>query len=138
MKTVIDIKKIHLLNLFESITKVKTTYCFTYGNIFFFMVEPEEIKKIKGLHIRILSKKLGKKVKIIPIPKKTETKEIEEFLKIIKVPETYKKMIVKEKQIIFFIPSTRSKSIFFGKNKERLKQLQEIFKNFFDMEVLVK
>ncbi|MCS7134722.1 MAG: hypothetical protein NZ889_02600 [Candidatus Pacearchaeota archaeon] len=138
MKTKIDIKKIHVLNFFENVTHVKATYCFTYGDFLLFFVNQKEIKKIKRYHQEILAKKLGKRIKIIPLPTKKDFNEINKFLKVLDLQKIYKKLILREKELFFFIPSIKAKAIFFGKNKKKFHQLQEILKNFFGVKIVVK
>ncbi len=133
MKAKLDIKTIQALNLFERITRVKAQYCFYYNNALVFTVSPFFIRQINREHLNRLGRQLNTYIKIIPSPNETNNYEICKFVRAL-INYPYKKVILQDKEVIFFIHSPKTKSVFLGKDKIRLKQLTEALKQFFDVE----
>ena len=133
MRAKLDIKTIQAINLFERVTRIKASYCFSYNDKLIFLIPYSDMKRIKLDHIRFLNSKFNSRIKVIPSPCEKNYSEIYRFVQAL-VPYPFRGLILKDKELIFSVPTTRAKAVFFGKDKYRIKQLADILKKFFDIE----
>lgn len=136
MKTIIDIRKMRYLNLFEKITKIRGRDCFFYNNMVFFAVDSRDVFKSIGKNsenLRKLSGVIGKKIRIIAYPAKT--KEASKFILQIINPLEMKEITINDKEIIIDAGSRESKALLMGRDKKKLEELQNIIRSFFNCEI---
>jgi len=119
------------LNLFEKITNVRTKNCFFYNNQIIFAVHPALISKVigeQGRNVKQLVSILGKKIKIVALPKNIQ--EAEKFISDVVSPITFKTLEITEKEIIISA-SKDTKASLIGRNKVRLEELKKIVEEYF-------
>ena len=134
MKT-LDMQFIRYLNLFEKITRVSTKNCFSYNNIIIFGVPPAFISRAigeGGRNIKKMSEILGRKIKVIPFP----CRNIYEFICKIIEPLRFKSLEMTEKEVIINA-GRQSKAALIGRNKQRLEELNDIVKEYYNKEVRI-
>jgi N utilization substance protein A len=127
MKT-LDMRFIRYLNLFEKVTRVRIQDCFPYNNVVIFCVPYPLIHRAMGegsKNIRILSEILGKKVRMIPLPRNPT-----EFIANIVAPVKFKGIEINDKEIIINA-GKQSKAALIGRNKVRLEEIDNITKEYF-------
>ncbi len=125
------------LNLFNKITRVRTSKCFKYNETIFFCVPESLVSKAIGknaVNIKKLNEILNKKIKVIAEPRGIE--EAKKFINSIIEPVVYKEITIGEDEIVISA-STQSKAALIGRNKRRLAEMQQIVKNFFGKEFRV-
>lgn len=119
------------LNLFGKVTRVSTRHCFNYNETIFFGVPKQLLSKAigeKGKNVRKINETLGKKVKIIPIPRSVEDAKF--FISKIVEPVEFKELEIKEDEIVL-TAGGQSKAALLGRNKRRLAEMQKIVADFF-------
>ena len=134
MTKIIDMQDMRYLNLFEKVTKVRTRFCFKYNDAIMFGVPAplvlrslgQDAKNIKKMHHII-----GKRVKVVPLPKGTE--DIKVFIEKIVNPVEFKDVEVKDNEVILTAGS-RNKAALIGRHKRRLLEMQRIIHDFFGKE----
>jgi len=130
-------KFIRYINLFEKISRVRTQHCFMHNSYIIFLVSPNLVSRAigeSGNNVKKLSKILGKKIKIIEIPRGIE--DAKRFISSIVAPAVFKDLEVKENEIIINAGS-QSKAALIGRDKCRLCELKEIVKSYFGKEVRI-
>jgi len=138
MKTIIDIRKIRYLNLFEKITRIRAKDCFFYNNMVYFAVFPRDVFKAIGKNsenLRKLSTIISKKIRIIAYPSKL--KEAPAFILQIINPLELKNITINGKEIIIDAGSRESKALLMGRDKKKLEELENIVKSFFGCELKI-
>lgn len=133
----LDISLIRYLNLFEKIAQVRTDSCFTFNNIMFFAVPKNLIYRAvgeKGKNIKKLSEILGKRIKVIGMPDQNNLQDINQFILDIINPIQPKNIETTEKEIIVTAGNKISKASLIGRNKQKLKELEKIAKDWFGKE----
>jgi NusA-like KH domain protein len=131
MVKTIDMQEMRYLNLFESISGVRTRFCFKYNeNIVFCVPRPLVSRAIgeNGRNIRKLSEILGKRIRVIAAPRGIEDSET--FIKTIISPLTIKDFQLRENEII--AGGGKNKAVLIGRNKRRLLEMQKIVSDFFE------
>ncbi|MBU1129265.1 MAG: hypothetical protein KJ949_01390 [Nanoarchaeota archaeon] len=134
MVTTIDMQDMRYLNLFSSITRISTRYCFKYNETLMFCVPKSLVSKALGpnaSNAKKLNQILRKKIKIIPLPRGIE--DIQSFIQNIVSPQTFKELEIKEDEIIL-TAGRESKAALIGRNKRRLLEMQKIIQDFFKKE----
>jgi len=122
------------LNLFEKITRVSTRYCFKYNEALVFCVPRNLMSKAIGenaKNARQMSQILGKKIKIIAVPK--DIKDAKAFISAIVSPVTFKELEITPDEIKLTAGS-QSKAALIGRNKRRFLEMQKIVRDFFKRE----
>ena len=130
MVNTIDMQDMRYLNLFEKITGVRTRLCFKYNNGIIFCVPKYFVLKAAGENGRNLKKInsiLGKRIKVIPIPR--DIRDAENFIRSVISPTTFKAMKIEGNEIA--ITGGSNKAALIGRNKTRLFEMQKISKDFF-------
>lgn len=127
----INMQDMRHLNLFRRITGISTRYVLKYNEMLIFCVPKALLSKAIGENARNLRKIkniLGKRIKVIPIPKGIQ--HAKEFIEAIVSPVQFKDIEVKDSEIIL-TAGKQSKAALIGRNKRRLNEMQEIIRNFF-------
>ncbi len=136
MKT-IDMRFIRYLNLFEKVTHVRTSYCFFYNNEIIFVVEGALLSKSigeDGRNVKKLIEILGKRIKIVAAPRGDE--DAREFIISIVYPVKVRSVDLTPTELIINA-GRQSKAILIGRNKNRLEEMQEIVKEYFNKQVKI-
>ena len=134
MVTTIDMQDMRYLNLFSSITRISTRFCFKYNETLMFCVPKSMISKALGpnaSNAKKLNQILRKKIKIIPLPRGIE--DIQNFIQNIVSPQTFKELEIKDDEVIL-TAGRESKAALIGRNKRRLLEMQKIIQDFFKKE----
>ena len=130
----INMQDMRHLNLFRRTTGISTRHVIKYNQMIIFAVPKNLISKAIGpdaRNIKKISHILGRRIKIIPIPKGIE--HAKDFIQAIVSPVEFKDLEIKENEIILTAGS-RSKAALLGRNKRRLLEMQKIIKDFFGKE----
>jgi len=134
MAGTISMQDMRHLNLFRRITGVSTRHVVRYNEMIIFCVPKNLVSKAIGpeaKNIRRIGEILGRRIKVIPIPKGVQ--HIKPFIQAIVSPVEFKDLEIKEDEIILTAGS-RSKAALLGRNKRRLHEMQKIIKDFFGKE----
>ena len=138
MGTKLDMKTIQHMNLFVRITRVKAKHCFTYNSTMFFTIDKPFLGNVRREDINQLEKKLNKRIKIIYSPRSKV--DLKYFISRI-VPYRFKRLSLSDDCLTIFVsPSNpRTRSIFIGRNKSKLKEISSILEEFFGIKkVLIR
>ena len=136
MKT-IDMQLMRYLNLFEKVTRVRTTFCFIYNNEVIFVVPEGLLSRSigeEGRNVKKLVEILGKKIKIVAIPHGDE--DARNFITAIIYPVKIRSVEITPSELIINA-GRQSKAILIGRNKTRLEEMQEIVKEYFHKQVKI-
>lgn len=136
MIKVLDMQFMRYANLFNKITKIRTKHCFQYNNTIYFAVPRKLIARAIGpnnKNLKKLNEILGKKIKIVPIPKGIE--DIESFVLVITNPVRFKAIEIKNNEAIMNA-SNQSKAALIGRNKVRLEEMENILRQYFGIKKL--
>ena len=134
MAGTISMQDMRHLNLFRRITGISTRHVIRYNEMIIFGVPKNLVSRAIGpeaRNIKRVSEILGRRIKVIPIPKGIQ--HIKQFIQAIVSPVEFKDLEVKEEEIILTAGS-RSKAALLGRNKRRLHEMQKIIKDFFGKE----
>jgi len=134
MAGTIDMQDMRYLNLFAKITRVDTRHCLKYNEALIFCIPKSLISRAvgpAGKNVKEMSQILRKRIKIIEESKGIEN--IKKFISDIVDPVTFKDVEVKDNKVILTAGS-QSKAALLGRNKRRLKEMQKIVEDYFNME----
>lgn len=137
MVNTLDMQHLRYLNLFRSITKITTTFCFQYNEYLIFCVPEKLVSKAigeNGKNAKQLNNLLGKKVKIIPSPKGPD--DIKNFVESIVSPNSFKDLDVTPEEVVIH-SGGKNKASLIGRNKKRLLEMKKIIKSYFDKELKI-
>ena len=137
MKQTLDMRLIRYLNLFERVMGVRSKNCFFYNNYVVFAVPSSLVSKAigeKGKNVKKLIPLLGKKIKIVSLPKNIE--DAERFISEIVEPVQFKNLEVTQKEIII-TAGKQSKAALIGRNKIRFKELKKVVNEFFGKDLKI-
>jgi len=128
------IETIAFLNLFEKVTKVRVKDCFFDENLIFIVNQGDIGKAIgkKGINIKNLERKLGKKIKIVEFNSDPVV-----FVKNFIAPLGAKDIVKEEDVIKIISDNMKTKGLLIGRDRKNLKRLQEIVSKYFDIEIKV-
>jgi len=137
MKQTLDMRFIRYLNLFERVMGIRSKNCFFYNNYVIFAVPRSLVSKAigeKGKNVKKLIPMLGKKIKIVALPKSIE--DTERFISEIVDPVQFKNLEVTQKEIII-TAGKQSKAALIGRNKVRFNELKKIVEEFFGKDLKI-
>lgn len=122
------------INVFENVTKARVKDIIKNSELLFIVKEGEIAKAIgkNGRNIRKIGRLLRKKIKVVEFNKEAE-KFVQNLIKPIE-SNVYKH----DEDVIIEVKTTQEKARIFGKNKRNLKELNEIVKKYFNVNVKVK
>jgi NusA-like KH domain protein len=130
MVQTIDMQDMRYLNLFESITRVSTRFCFRYNeNIVFCVPKPLISRAVgeNGRNMRKISEILGKRIRVVAAPRGIE--DAESFIRTLIIPLTIKDFGITDNEII--VGGGKNKAALIGRNKRRFLEMQKIVADFF-------
>ena len=137
MMNTLDMKDIMHLNLFSQITRINTRFCLKYNETIIFCVPKNLLNKAlgeQGKNVRRISESIGKRVRIIPVPRGLH--DARGFISTIVKPVTFKDFQINGNEIIITAGS-QSKAALIGRDKRRLIELQKIAEDFFGKELKI-
>jgi len=123
------------INVFESITKTNVKDCYVDKHLVF-IVEQGEIGKAigkNGSNVKRVSNLFKKSVKIVEF-----NKNVEEFVKNLILPIKSKAYKEGEGVVVLELGSVANRASVLGKNRRNIKELNEIVKKYFNVEVKIK
>ena len=133
MVNTINMQDIQHLNLFSQVTRINTRFCMEYNRTIIFCVPKEFVNKAvgeEGRNVRRISEILGKKIRIIAVPRGIQ--DARGFIQTIVRPVMFKDLEVKENEIIIITAGNmQNKASLIGRDKKRFLELQKICKDFF-------
>jgi len=133
MVKVIDQQKIRYLNVFGKISRVPVSDCFMYNNRIVFAVPQVKLSQALGPNGRNLKKAseiLMRRSKVVPLPK--DVSEADKFISSIVHPVEFKHLEIRDDEIIITAAGMENKAELMGRGKVRLKELQDIIKQYFN------
>ena len=130
---------IRYVNLFNQVTKIRCNHCFEYNNAIVFAVPKKFVVGAIGrdnANLEALSRVIGKRVKIVAVPRGKE--DIENFVSIITKPVKFKAIEIRDNEAIISAGS-QSKASLIGKNRARLNEMSNILEQYFGVrKVMIK
>jgi len=138
MVNTIDMQDIMHLNLFSQITRIDTRFYMKYNGAIIFCVPKNLLARAvgeQGKNLRRLSETLGKKIRIIPMPRGIN--DARGFIQTIVKPIMFKDLEIKGNEIIITAGNIQSKAALIGRDKRRLIELEKIVENFFGKELKI-
>lgn len=133
MTNVLEMKDLMNLQLFEKITHISTIDTFNYNNAVFFCVPKSQVAKAIGksaINAKKISAITKKRIKIIAKP--NGEKDAKSFIESIISPVTFTDLEIKNKEIILTAGSA-NKAALLGREKRRLKEMENIIKDQFSL-----
>lgn len=133
MVKVIDQQKMRYLNVFGRISRVPVSDCFMYNNRLIFAVPHHKISMAigeRGENLKRASEILFRKSKVVALPRSTN--DMGRFISAIIYPIEYKNLEAAGDEIIITATGMENKAELMGRNKVRLKELQDIAKQYFN------
>ncbi len=131
----LDAKTLGYIKIFEGYTGVLVKDCFFSDKVLVFIVNPGYIGKAigkKGNNIRILSKKYKKPLKVIEY-----NDDVVKFVKNLIYP--LKTNVEKRgDKVVISTEDNKTKGFLFGRDKSKLKEMQEIVKRYFSDEIVIE
>ncbi|HKZ33855.1 MAG TPA: hypothetical protein VJ142_01295 [Candidatus Nanoarchaeia archaeon] len=130
MANTINMQDMRYLNLFESIMKVRTHFCFRYNDAVIFSVPRELVAKSigeNGRNVRKMSEILGKRIRVVAAPRGLQ--DAGGFIKVLISPLTIRGFEIKDNEII--VSGGKNKAALIGRNKRRFLEMQKIVGDFF-------
>ncbi len=130
----INMQDMRYLNLFSRITRINTRHCIKYNNALIFCLPKEFVIRAvgrEGENIRRLSEILGRRVRIIPMPRGLQ--DARGFIQTIVKPVIFRDLEITNNEIIMNAGS-QNKAALIGRNKRRLLEMQQIVKDYFGKE----
>ncbi len=131
-----DLQSMGFISLFEKITHTHAKRLFTdkRGQLVFIVEEGQAGKAIgkSGMHIRKLQQMFKKRIKVIEF-----NQDPKEFIKNCIAPLEVDSMTLNEDKLTLSSNDTKTKGILIGRDRQNLKELNEVVKKFFKIEVLV-
>jgi len=135
---ILDMQYMRYINLFERVSRIRTTVCFPYNNMIVFAVSPNKVSEAIGKNasnVKEISEILRKKIKVVPMPYGKSAKDIEEFISAVVSPVEFNKFEFSGKGVVIGA-TMQNKAALIGRNSVRLKELEDILKRYFDVSEL--
>jgi N utilization substance protein A len=131
----LDLKTMGYISVFEKYTGSNVKDCFLSGSSLVFIVKEGQIGRAigkKGINIKNLSKKFKKSLRVIEF-----SDDAVKFVKNLIYP--VKTHVEKRgNKIVISAEDTKTKGFLFGRDKSKLKDMQEIIKRYFDIEISIE
>lgn len=126
------------LNLFNQITRIHTRFYAKYNDTIIFCVPKEFVMRAvgeEGRNLRRLSEILGKRIRIIQMPRGLY--DARGFIQTIVKPVMFKDFEIRGNEMIITAGNMQTKAALMGRNKRRLIEMQKIVKDFFGKELRI-
>lgn len=121
------------LNLFNTICRVQTKYCFKYNNALIFVVPSNKVSLAIGpnaKNAKLLSAKLGHKIKVVGSNLAPTPESITKLIGALADEVSITKLELKEGEVII-TGGRQAKASLIGRNRIREKELLNILKGLF-------
>lgn len=135
MFKVLDQQKIRFLTVFGRVSRMPVSDCFTYNNRLVFAVPQAKLAMAigeNGNNIKRVSEMLLRRIKVVALPRQGNQADIGSFISAIIHPVEYKNIEVKDDEILISANGMENKAEMMGRGKVRLKELQDITKQYFN------
>ena len=132
----LNIKEIQWINLFERVTRIKSSACFDYAGNLVFLVKPALVSRAvgrDGMNVKRLSGIVHKRIKIIAIPSQNAG-SLERFTLSIIYPNKIKQIQITDNEVL--IRAGKSKASLIGRDRARELELQGVLENLFKIQKL--
>jgi len=132
----LDMQFIRYANLFSKMTKIRANHCFEYNNTIFFAVPRKLVSKAIGqnnIYLKRLSEIIGKKIKIVAVPKGRE--DIENFVFVLTYPVRFKAIEINNDMAVI-TAAQQNKASLIGRGKIRLAEMEKILAQYFGVRKL--
>lgn len=123
---------INNINLFESLTNAKVKDCFLDGDKLVFLIEEGNVKKALGRNnsnVERISRILKKEIKIIAF-----SNDVCKFVSNLIYPNKADEIKVDNKFVDIIVSDNVVKGRIYGRGRENLKRVNNIVKNYFDID----
>lgn len=127
----LNMQYIRYANLFNKVTRIRSNHCFEYNNAIVFAIPRNLVSKAIGpenKNLKKLSYVLGRKVKIVAIPKSIE--DIENFVSVITYPIKFKAIEIKDGVAVINV-ANQFKAALIGRQRNRLNEMTDIIDQYF-------
>ncbi len=124
---------IQYINLFERVTRVRPSDCFTYGIFLVFIVQEDQLSRAigqQGINAKKLSAVLNRRVKVVSY-NGDEVGFIHSIISPVKVKD-----LKVENSVVTIRAGPQSKALIIGKNSLRLKELKNILERYFKVNMI--
>lgn len=131
----LDQKTIGYINVFERQTGATIKDCFLTGNTMVFIVNTGQMGRAigkKGINIQNLIRKFKKPIKVIEF-----NENIIEFVKNLIYPVKVN-IENREGKIVIVTEDKKTKGQLFGRDRSKLKEMQDIVKRYFNIEISIE
>jgi len=133
MVKVLDQQQIGYLNVFGRIAGVPVSDCFPYNNRIVFAVPRARLSMAigeGGRNLKIAGERLMRKLKVVPLPR--DQNDVQSFLSAIVHPVEFKSLEISGDDILITANGMENKAELMGRNKVRLRELQDVAKQYFN------
>ncbi len=131
-KIIFDQDVMHMMALFDQVTRASLKDCIKGEELIIFIVEPGEIAKSigkGGSNIKLLERKLNKRIKVVEF-----AEDACKFAANLMYPAQVAGCQYEEKRILMEPADMNSRGIMIGRNASSLRRTEEIVKRYFDIE----
>ncbi len=131
----LDQQTLGYISVFENHTGAGVKDCFFKGKVIVFIVKEGEIGKAvgkKGSNIKPLINKFKKPIRVIEY-----SSDAVKFVKNLIYP-TKAEIEQRDDKIVIITENNKTKGFLFGRDKSKLKEMQEIINRFFDVEIRIE
>ncbi|MBS3166951.1 hypothetical protein J4403_01955 [Candidatus Woesearchaeota archaeon] len=130
-----DLTTINHIKVFESLTRINVKDCFSKENSIFYVINEQDLRKITGKNSFLLKKAsdlLKKEIKLIAFNENIK-KFVSNLIYPVKAEITQEDKIIKVK-----CENTKDKGKVYGRERTRLKFINDILKRYHDAEVVIE
>ncbi len=130
-KITYDIQLIKVISLFEGMTGAAAKDCLISNDMFYFVVEPENMGRAigkKGVNVKRLESMLKKKVKIIEF-----NPDLATFINNLIYPLAAKQIAVSNGKVTITGPDQKTRAMLIGRNSSNLNNYKGIIQRYFDI-----
>ena len=138
MTKTFDMQFMRYMNLFEKVTRISPSHCFTYNNTLVFVVPRPLVQRAIGkdnLNLKKVSGILEKRIRVLAEPKSME--DLQQFFTVLVSPITFEKLEIINgeagKELIITTGGRESKAMLIGRDRLREKEMKDILDQHFDI-----
>jgi hypothetical protein len=133
MERIIDQQLMNYLNVFGQISRVRVNDCFMYNNKIIFAVPQKMLSMAlgrNGENVKRANDVLLKRIRVVALPKSIA--DAGKFLSAIVYPIEFKSTEITPIEIVICASGVKNRAELMGRNKARMKELQNIAKQYFN------